>query len=382
LFTQGPKVPTKGHNFFIAAILCFMTINKYLRIFVAGILLSVFSPSWAGVCAAEELKVGALLNLTGHGARWGENARRGIESARDNLSDSGLNVRVIFEDTRSGDPKVSAAAAQKLLNVDRVDVLLTQWATETEIVYPMAVKRSVPVITVSSGAPGLTEGRPLLFSTWGDDNTYLEEIISHMEDKGLSSPAVLVVQDPYFVSLGNRMLELFQSRGIKPVLIRNLQPHTSRLDTEALHIRATGADAVVCLIYLSQQADLVRHLAALNTTPTVYGVIGSDEEAFFKLAGQAARGVLVPTYPVVSKAFLREFKKRWNEAPWLSADTAYDALMIAAHAAGNTESTQKDLGAALRTMEGFTGASGSISFSDNGVRSKRRASLIELDFKD
>lgn len=71
-----------------------------------------------------EIKIGAVLPLTGNNAVDGEAAKQAIdlaleEKAKD-LKQKGLNVKVVYEDDKM-DPKEGVNAAKKLINIDKGD---------------------------------------------------------------------------------------------------------------------------------------------------------------------------------------------------------------------------------------------------------------------
>ena len=70
------------------------------------------------------IKIGALLVLSGDGAAWGENAKKGIDMAfREwQRSHKDQSIEIIYEDT-AGDAKQAVTAYQKLVNVDKIDVI-------------------------------------------------------------------------------------------------------------------------------------------------------------------------------------------------------------------------------------------------------------------
>lgn len=335
-------------------------------------------------CRAQEFRVGALLNLTGPGARWGENARRGIELAQEQLNSaggiSGAPLRVFFEDARSGDLAACAAATQKLVNIDHVQVILSQWTGDTEIAWSIASRSNVPVISVSAGAPDLTRGRPLLLSMWGEDTALLEEIVKSLETMRFTRMALLVTQDPYFLSLAASLRRMLEARGISLVLEREVPPDSTQFRSEALRVKLQQADCVFSFLYLSQQADLVKQLRALQVSPDVFGVVGSDDESFFALAGDAANGVLVPTYATASDQFAELYLKRWGQLPWLAADTAYDSIQLLASVNQQGKMSGPTMLATIRSLKGINGASGPISFTESGVRVARATSMLRLKF--
>ena len=81
-------------------------------------------------CVKKEEKViniGAILPLTGEGAKYGDAAKKGINLAVKEINSAGgingKSVQIIYEDSQ-GDPKAGVAAMQKLVITDKVSAVI------------------------------------------------------------------------------------------------------------------------------------------------------------------------------------------------------------------------------------------------------------------
>lgn len=76
-----------------------------------------------GCVKKEEIKIGAILPLTGSAAPYGINAQRGIQLALEEVNNKGgineKKVEVLFEDSKT-DPKEAVAALQKIGQVNKI----------------------------------------------------------------------------------------------------------------------------------------------------------------------------------------------------------------------------------------------------------------------
>jgi branched-chain amino acid transport system substrate-binding protein len=330
--------------------------------------------------AAEPFKVGAILNLTGYGARWGESAQRGIILAQEELNAAGgvagQPITVVFEDARSGDLSSCAVAAQKLVSVDKVQAILTQWSAETDVVWPIAMRAGIPVISTSAGAPNFVRGRSLLIRTWGDDSALIRRIVQLLSKRGLQRPIALIAPDPYFTGLAQELRRALADVGISLAGEIELSMNEVDLRGAALKAKAMRPDAVVSLLPYAPQAAFLKGISSLGVKATaVFGILGSDDASFLGLAGSAAEGLIIPTYGRGSDSFTSRFHERWNQEPWLSADTSYDTLHLLAQAA-----QRGARGAALFekivSTSDFQGASGTITISPGGERAERMTDFL------
>jgi branched-chain amino acid transport system substrate-binding protein len=119
---------------------------------------------------AKPFKFGVVVPLTGPNAEYGEFTRYGVDLAVEDLNSAGgingRNVQVIYEDT-GGDKTKATTAAQKLVNVDGVDALISMTTTMGGAVAPVAEEYKVPHI-FGSAAPSLTVNKTFSFRDYPD----------------------------------------------------------------------------------------------------------------------------------------------------------------------------------------------------------------------
>lgn len=93
------------------------------------------------------LKVGVILPLTGDLSITGEKMYQGVQLAQAELEKDG--VKFVVEDSHSK-PTDAVSAASKLLNVDKVDVIIGTYSPdETIAVAPVALKANKDVFSFS-----------------------------------------------------------------------------------------------------------------------------------------------------------------------------------------------------------------------------------------
>ena len=108
----------------------------------------------------QSITVGAILPLTGNGAKYGEAARKGIELAREETNSRnrirGKMLNVVYEDSQ-GDPRRAVDAFRKLASVDRVPAVIGDlFSSATLAVAPLANESRVVLLSPTSSAPELT----------------------------------------------------------------------------------------------------------------------------------------------------------------------------------------------------------------------------------
>jgi branched-chain amino acid transport system substrate-binding protein len=93
----------------------------------------------------KTLKIGMLLAMTGPGAFYGQVMSRGAQLAVDQINKAGgiagYKLELVVEDHKSGDADAGVSGARKMLDVDKVSVILTSYSAPTLAIQPLAVEK-------------------------------------------------------------------------------------------------------------------------------------------------------------------------------------------------------------------------------------------------
>lgn len=112
----------------------------------------------------EEIKIGAILPLTGDGAKYGEEAKNGIELALEELKDS--KIKVFYEDDQ-GTSSGAVNAFNKLVASVKAPVIIGPMYSSTALaVAPLAEKNKVVILSPSASSPELTKAGDYFFRNW------------------------------------------------------------------------------------------------------------------------------------------------------------------------------------------------------------------------
>ncbi|TRZ64910.1 MAG: hypothetical protein D4Q79_00530 [Spirochaetia bacterium] len=126
--------------------------NKTTKIII-GIIITVLAVGgiWYGVSRkpAEKgaIKIGASLSLTGDMAPYSEEINKGIILAIEEAKQKGINVEYIAENDEFK-PAEFVTVANKLLEVDKVNAVLTPWATAVKPTAAIFNQAKIPLLAV------------------------------------------------------------------------------------------------------------------------------------------------------------------------------------------------------------------------------------------
>jgi len=131
-------------------------------------LLAVAVPSGPIAAAGGTLKVGMILAMTGPGAFYGQVMSRGAGLAAEQINAAGgvegWKIELTIEDHKSGDADAGVTGGRKLMDVDRVPVILTSYSAPTLAIQPLAVEKKVLLLN-GGGVGSSLVNKPTLYNT-------------------------------------------------------------------------------------------------------------------------------------------------------------------------------------------------------------------------
>jgi branched-chain amino acid transport system substrate-binding protein len=339
--------------------------NRAMRIgFLFGSLL-------AGAIAAEPVKIGFFMSITGRDASFGEVSLRGARLAVDELNAAGgvlgRPVELVVEDNRSLAGE-SATAAKKLIARDRVAVLIGECSSARTLeAAPIAQAAGIPLITPAATNPKVTQSGDAVFRVCFIDPFQGDVIAAFARQRlGLKRAALLIEAGaPYSVGLGEYFEKTFKALGGEIVAVQKYSGADTDFRAQLTAIRAAQPDAIFLPGYYVAAGLVARQAKELGIKATLLGGDGFEAPQLLEIGGEAMEGVYYSTHFATentggaSRAFVAAYTKLHGSAPNGLSALTYDAVKLAADAikrAGTTE--PKALRAALAATRDFPGVTG------------------------
>jgi branched-chain amino acid transport system substrate-binding protein len=379
-----------------------MTMSQALLRVAAG-LVAVCMLAAAPVQAADPIKVGMTLALTGGSAPAGKMVQAAVDLWRDDVNAKGgllgRPVEVIVYDDQSNPANVPGLYT-KLIAVDKADLLLGPYATNF-VAPAMPVIIANKKMTISILAIGINReySYPKYFSmvSVGPDGV-------DAFSKGFFEMAAQQTPKPQTVAILGADAEFAQSaaqgarrelkkHGFKLVYDKSYPPATTDFTPVVRALQAANADIVYVGAYPPDNVGIVRAANEIGLNPKMFGgaMIGMFITPIKAQLGPITNGlVIAETFVPSSKlnfASLDDVMKRYQaEAPKLKTDPLGYAFVPFGYAAGQvlqqavteTRSLDHDQLAAYVHTHSFKTVVGEVSFGKDGEWSKPRQLLTQF----
>jgi branched-chain amino acid transport system substrate-binding protein len=324
----------------------------------------------------KEIKIGAILPLTGDAAIYGQEIKNGIDLATNEVNTVRTQkIRVIYEDDQ-GNATTGISAIQKLISQDKVPLVIGgAMSSVCAAIGPVAMKNKIILLSPTATAPLLTNLGSYFFRIWPSDN-YDGEIMAKLayEQLGIQKVSILYVNLEYGKGIEQVFRSVFEKLGGEVLNSEGYIQGTTDFRTQLLKIKSLAPDAVYLPGYYREIAVILRQAKELGIKPRWLSVNSFYDPKLLEIAGGSAEGAIF-TYPTydsksedpITHTFVDAFKKKYGKEPDAFAVQGYDALKLIALVTDKDGLNAADsIRNALLEIKNYPGVGGQITFDRNG----------------
>jgi branched-chain amino acid transport system substrate-binding protein len=356
------------------------------RAFVIGVGILLLIMAASSGFAAETVKVGVLLPLTGSQAKFGEIEKRSYEMAAEEINAkggvNGKKIELLFEDD-TGKPDVGRSGVEKLISRENVPVLTGGYSSSvTAAAAPVAQQFKVPFVICTGSADDVTEkGYDYVFRVNPPASEYPNAVKSFLQAvaKDVKTVALLYENSAFGQSSSKSFEEDAKGAGLKIIVKEGYQAGAIDFKPVLTKVKAANPDMIYMVSYVMDASLLMRQSKELHINPKMFvgGGAGFTLPEFAKSAGDAADGVYsatlwVETLPFPgAKQYSANFKKKYGSETEYHGAEAYATMYVVADALKRAKSiTPKDVRDAL-TMTDMKTAFGPVKFVSYGKKTQQ-----------
>jgi len=221
------------------------------------------------------LKVGMLLAMTGPGSFYGQVMSRGAQLAADRLNKAGgvkgWKIQLVIEDHKSGDAEAGVSGARKLIEIDRVPVILSSYTAPTLAVQPIAVERKVLLFN-GGGVGSALINKENLYNTRMLGSQLMPGLVRWLaQEKGARRLATIFWNDAAGRSVNDSVKAACGRFGCQVVAEEPHDIGQTSYGPQIARIKAANPDAVVLGSYGNDVGYIVNQLRAQGVTVPLAG---------------------------------------------------------------------------------------------------------------
>jgi branched-chain amino acid transport system substrate-binding protein len=338
--------------------------------------LTVFALSGAAL-AADTIKIGVYLPLTGQMAFGGQLELEGVQMAhKEAPTVLGKKVELFVVDNKSD--KVEAAnAVKRLIEKEKVVAIIGTYGSSLAMAGgEVAEKAGIPMVGTSCTNPLVTQGKKYSFRVCFIDPFQGAGAATYaFTDLKAKTAALLVdVSNDYSVGLATFFTRSLTKLGGQVVANLKYQAGDQDFTAQLTEIISKKPDVLFIPSYFAEGAIIMKQAKELGAKFRIMGGDAMDNPKIVEIGGAAVEGFVHTTFPYdpsmanmspIAKKFTENWKKAYpSKEPNVNAALGYDTYLMVLDAikrAGKAEPAA--ITKALAATKGFEGVTGSTTIN-------------------
>jgi len=318
--------------------------------------------------------------LTGGVAYWGESSVLGIKLAKKDLQRQGINVEFIIEDGQL-DPKVALNAAQKLVNINKVSAIYSEFNPAAISVTSFVKDKNILHVYDAAPITPLKESENI-YKTYLDYEMSCQKVARLIKNRGINKVGVLKIN----LEFGDLCL-----KGIKNVYGNNAvseeyNPGTNDFKTLLSKLKSENIQALFNISFQPETLSSIKQAREIGINAVFVGlseIVSPDIEDEYSnlLEGSVMFGL-----PAVSKEFKAKIEKEFPGKTISNYQAVALAYIHSKQIANALSHCNKDLACVRKEMDnskaesivGFTGFKNRIAGFDVLIQEWKNGKFVDI----
>lgn len=325
-------------------------------------------------------KLGALAGLSGLGSAIGQWIVQGAEIAIARINrETGITRFTLTSEDSQWNPQRGLEGFNKLINVDRVDAVLSGGSAVMEAIAPIAESRQLVLMNVGAQAPTMAGIGRFTFSVLQLADFDIQVLANYAYGTmGRRRAAMMYVNNDTGRFNQVEFRRVFERLGGTIVAAEAFRPNETNYGAQVAKIASENPDSVYVVGTPAELPFAVRQLRGALPQVQILSYSGLESQEFLNAAGDSANGIVytatffdpASTEPLI-RTFVEAYRARFNAVPTSPfVGYGHDAVSILHTALNETRAPGEPLRAAIMRIRRFPGVTGDSVFRDDGTVSK------------
>ncbi len=350
--------------------------KKIMRIILVALSFLFLFSSFS--CAKEPIYIGLSAPMTGQDAAYGNNFKRAIDLAMDQINQEGgidgHPVKLIVEDSQ-GSPKIAKKIARKFTADKRIVAEIGDFTSSSSMAAAKLYQRAGMVqFSPSASHPSFAPGSPFSFSIAGTQEgmgpSCAKKAVNVLHKNKL---AVLYTNNGWGGVAQKFFVEEAERLGVEIRAVESYLEGTTDFIPVLKRLREKKPDLLYICTKYKDGAMIARQRQELGWNDVdIMGRTALYSPKFIDLAGEAAESIFTETvfFPNNPRSEVQKFTtmytKRYNSVPDVFAAYAFDAMNLLAQAMRHGGTSRSAIRDQLIKIKDYQGVTGKITFTQHG----------------
>lgn len=294
---------------------------------ISIVLISFLIVIFAG-CEGDEsnkLRIGAVVDLTGYAAAFGQSTANSIELLKEKYPD----VEFFVEDSKA-DPKVGVNAANKLLNVNKVDLIYCDLSTVSSAINPILENKG-KILMATVYLKSLLMNNQFAIRNLPSAEDDCELLLDYLQSNNnqIGKVAILKSNDEFGNSAAKIMREILSNEySGSEVVFEDIIPDVNLIRSTVTKLLATEPQVVFIGSLQPSVGNVVKELRQNGYTGEIITNNTFSYAYINQIAGDAGKGVIYQAFPKTDKfiSFNKKYKELFGTEALPLAIQCYDGL--------------------------------------------------------
>ena len=351
----------------------------------------------AGVSAADTVKVGIVLPLTGPQAKFGEIEKKSFDLALEEINAAGgingKKLELVMEDD-TGRPDVGRSVVEKLITKDKVVMLGGGYSSSvTFAVAGVCQQNKMPFLVNTGSADKITtSGWDFIFRLNPPVSHYADAVTTLLAEKVKPKTVAILYENSLFGTKGAKSFaKICDKAGYKVVLKEGYEHGGIDYKPVLIQIKQLNPDIVYMISYIMDASLLMKQAKELKLTPKMFigGAAGFTLPEFAENSGVASENVISATlwHQVLpfpgAMDYYKKFVAKYNKPTEYHGAEAYSACYVIADVLKRAKSFKNtDIKQALSETDMMT-VFGPVKFTTWGkMKNQNKAATYVVQWLD
>ena len=334
---------------------------------------------------SDSFKIGVFAPLSGDYAGFGEKIKNGMEIARQEMTEKGKKVEVIYENGCL--PKDAVSAVTKLVTVDKVDLIGGSFCLIGLIPsMPILEQNKVIAFNLAANPDEVLNSKNVVSTNFSIKTDAVKIATFITRNLGAKKVAIVYYDNDFGKSYQKHIHETLSTGGAS-IVFEQSTPHDEKdFRTILTRLKQSNPDTIALVEIGPSLAIFLKQAKELGISVPMVGYYENEDPTVLAAAGIAAEGFIISssdsaTQNSLLNAFVNKYSLLYGAQPDSLSLNAYDALHIEVSALEKCGKNYECLMTYFKSVKDYPGLSGTITIQEDGSAAKPTIFKVVKDGK-
>lgn len=304
-------------------------------------------------------KVGMIYPLSGAAGYVGESGKAAVKIFEEENAGNKYQFEFFWEDSRLNAAE-RVASAHRLIDVDKVDALITIGSGSASAIAPVAEKGKVLHFAIANTPEASVGDYNFAMATRPDKEA--QKLLSEMRDKGLTKAAMVTQTQAFNLAASNEIRKIAPDYGVDLVLDEEVNNGERDFRLLASKIQAVNPQIVIVNLYIPEINIFVKQLKDLLPDVRITGI----ETLAFPEDKTLLEGYWFVDQSSPQKEFIKRLKEVTGKDDGDFAENVYTSLQLMTESLNENGNDKTKMIEFLQSGKKFDTVLGKVAMDKNG----------------